>query len=156
MAKEFIYQDPFPMGKDKTEYYLLTKEHVSVSEFEGQEILKVEPEGLTKLARAAMRDCSFLLRPEHQKQVAAILADPEASDNDKYVAVTMLRNAEISAKGILPFCQDTGTATVYAKKEIMYGPTALMKKLYRKVFIRLIPKKTCVIHKMRRLICTTK
>jgi len=104
------------MGKDKTEYYLLTKEHVSVSEFEGQEILKVEPEGLTKLARAAMRDCSFLLRPEHQKQVAAILADPEASDNDKYVAVTMLRNAEISAKGILPFCQDTGTATVYAKK----------------------------------------
>lgn len=116
MAKEFKYQDPFPMGKDKTEYYLLTKEHVSVSQFEGQEILKVEPEALTKLARAAMHDCSFLLRPEHQKQVAAILADPEASDNDKYVAVTMLRNAEISAKGVLPFCQDTGTATVYAKK----------------------------------------
>lgn len=104
MAKEFKYQDPFPMGKDKTEYYLLTKEHVSVANFEGQEILKVEPEGLTKLARAAMCDCSFLLRPEHQKQVAKILADPEASDNDKYVAVTMLRNAEISAKGVLPFC----------------------------------------------------
>ena len=68
MAKEFKYQDPFPMGKDKTEYYLLTKEHVSVSQFEGQEILKVEPEALTKLARAAMHDCSFLLRPEHQKQ----------------------------------------------------------------------------------------
>jgi fumarate hydratase class I len=113
---EFKYQDPFPMGKDNTEYYLLTKEHVSVAQFEGKEILKVEAEGLTKLANAAMRDCSFLLRPEHQKQVAKILADPQASDNDKYVAVTMLRNAEIAAKGVLPFCQDTGTATVYAKK----------------------------------------
>jgi len=77
MAKEFIYQDPFPMGKDKTEYYLLTKEHVSVSEFEGQEILKVEPEGLTKLARAAMRDCSFLLRPEHQNKWLRFLPIPK-------------------------------------------------------------------------------
>lgn len=116
MAKEFKYQEPFPLGKEKTEYYLLSKDFVSVSEFEGQKILKVEPEGLTLLARTAMRDCSFLLRPEHQKQVASILADPEASDNDKYVAVTMLRNAEVAAKGLLPFCQDTGTATVYAKK----------------------------------------
>lgn len=116
MAKEFKYQDPFQMGKDKTEYYLLTKEHVSVSTFEGQEILKVSPEGLTEMAKVAMRDCSFLLRPEHQKQVAKILADPQASENDKYVAVTMLRNAEVAAKGLLPFCQDTGTATVYAKK----------------------------------------
>ncbi len=116
MAKEFKYQEPFPLGKEKTEYYLLSNEHVSVSKLDGQEILKVEPEGLTKLARAAMRDCSFLLRPEHQKQVSAILDDPQASENDKYVALTMLRNAEIAAKGILPFCQDTGTATVYAKK----------------------------------------
>lgn len=116
MAKEFIYQDPFPTGKDTTEYYLLTDEHVQVANFEGQEVLKVEPEALTKMARVAMRDCSFLLRPEHQKQVAAILNDPEASENDKFVAVTMLRNAEIAAKGVLPFCQDTGTATVYAKK----------------------------------------
>lgn len=112
----FRYQEPFPVGKDETEYYLLTNEHVSVSEFDGKEILKVEPEALTKLAKAAMRDCSFLLRPEHQKQVASILNDPEASDNDKYVALTMLRNAEISAKGVLPFCQDTGTAIVTAKK----------------------------------------
>lgn len=115
-AKPFIYQETFPMEKDKTEYYLLSKEYVSTGEFEGKSILKVAPEGLTLLAKTAMRDCSFLLRPEHQKQVAAILADPEASDNDKYVAVTMLRNAEIAAKGVLPFCQDTGTATVYAKK----------------------------------------
>jgi fumarate hydratase class I len=116
MAKEFIYQEPFPTAKDSTEYYLLTDEHVSVSNFEGKEILKVDQEGLAKMARTAMRDCSFLLRPEHQKQVANILNDPEASENDKFVAVTMLRNAEIAAKGVLPFCQDTGTATVYAKK----------------------------------------
>ena len=115
-TKPFIYQEPFPVGKEKTEYYLLTKDFVSVENFAGQEILKVEPEGLTALARTCMRDCSFLLRPEHQKQVAKILADPEASENDKFVAVTMLRNAEIAAKGVLPFCQDTGTATVYAKK----------------------------------------
>ncbi len=116
MAKEFKYQESFPLGKEKTEYYLLTNEHVSESQLDGQEMLKVEPEGLTKLARAAMRDCSFLLRTEHQKQLSTILADPQASENDKYVALTLLRNAEIAAKGILPFCQDTGTATVYAKK----------------------------------------
>ncbi|VBB48255.1 anaerobic class I fumarate hydratase (fumarase B) [uncultured Paludibacter sp.] len=115
-TKPFIYQEPFPMEKDKTEYYFLTKDYVSVSEFEGKPILKVEPQALTEISRVAMRDCSFLLRPEHQKQVADILADPEASENDKFVAITMLRNAEIAAKGVLPFCQDTGTATVYAKK----------------------------------------
>lgn len=115
-TKPFIYQDPFPLGKEKTEYYLLTKDFVSVEKCGDREILKVEPEGITTLARTAMRDCNFLLRPEHQKQVANILADPEASENDKFVAITMLRNAEIAAKGVLPFCQDTGTATVYAKK----------------------------------------
>lgn len=112
----FKYQETFPMGKDNTEYYLLTKDHVSVSSFEGKEILKIEAEGLTKLANAAMRDCSFLLRPAHHQQVASVLADTEASENDKYVALTMLRNAEISAKGVLPFCQDTGTAIVMGKK----------------------------------------
>ncbi|MDR0874395.1 MAG: fumarate hydratase [Prevotellaceae bacterium] len=113
---DFKYQNPFPLGKDDTEYYLLTKDHVSTAEFDGKTVLKVEPEGLTKLANAALRDCAFMLRTAHQKQVAAILDDPEASENDKYVALTMLRNAEISAKGILPFCQDTGTATIVAKK----------------------------------------
>ncbi len=112
----FKYQDPFPLGKDNTEYYLLTEEGVSVSSFEGNEILKVTPEALTRLANACFHDCSFFLRPEHQQMVAKILADPEASENDKYVALTMLRNAEIAAKGKLPFCQDTGTATVIAKK----------------------------------------
>lgn len=114
--KPFQYQEPFPLSKDQTEYYLLTREHVSVSEFEGKEILKVSKEGLTLLAQTAFRDVEFLLRPDHQKQVAQILADPEASENDKFVALTFLRNAEISAKGILPFCQDTGTAIITGKK----------------------------------------
>ncbi len=112
----FKYQEPFPMGPDTTYYYLITIEYVSVSEFEGKEILKVESEGLTAMANAAFRDVAFLLRPEHQKQVSAILADPQASENDKYVALTFLRNAEVSAKGKLPFCQDTGTAIIMGKK----------------------------------------
>lgn len=115
-TKSFHYQDPFPMSKDTTEYYLLTKDYVSVSEFEGKEVLKISQEGLTLMAQTAFRDVEFLLRPEHQEQVAKILTDPEASDNDKYVALTFLRNSEISAKGILPFCQDTGTAIIMGKK----------------------------------------
>lgn len=99
----FKYQEMFPLGKDTTEYYLLSKDHVSTADFEGQEILKVAPEALTLLAQHAFHDVEFLLRPEHQRQVAKILTDSEASDNDKYVALTFLRNAEISAKGILPF-----------------------------------------------------
>lgn len=114
--KPFRYQSPFPMSKDRTDYYLLTKEHVSVSAFEGKEILKVSKEGLTLMAQTAFRDVEFLLRPEHQEQVAQILHDPEASENDKFVALTFLRNAEISAKGVLPFCQDTGTAIIMGKK----------------------------------------
>ena len=115
-TKPFRYQASFPMSEEKTEYYRLTGEHVSVSKFEGREILKVSPEGLTLMAQAAFRDVQFLLRPDHQEQVAQILSDPEASENDKYVALTFLRNAEISARGILPFCQDTGTAIIMGKK----------------------------------------
>ncbi len=113
---EFKYQAPFPLGPDDTEYYLLTKEGVSVSEFEGNPILKVSPEALTKLANAAFRDVNFLLRRSHNEQVAKILNDPEASDNDKYVALTFLRNAEVACKGKLPFCQDTGTAIIHGEK----------------------------------------
>ncbi len=112
----FNYQEPFPLGDDNTDYYLLTKDHVSADSFDGQAILKVEPAGLSLVARTALRDASFMLRTEHVQQVAAILHDPEASENDKYVALTMLRNAEISANGQLPFCQDTGTATIIGKK----------------------------------------
>ncbi len=97
--KPFHYQDPFPLKKDDTEYYLLSHDHVSVSEFEGQEILKVAPEALTLLAQHAFHDASFMLRPAHQQQVADILDDPDASENDKYVALQFLRNSEIAAKG---------------------------------------------------------
>lgn len=113
---EFKYQAPFPLGKDDTEYYLLTKDYVSMREFEGQPILKVAKEGLTAMANAAFRDVSFLLRRTHNEQVAKILKDPEASENDKYVALTFLRNAEVSAKGKLPTCQDTGTAIIHGEK----------------------------------------
>jgi len=112
----YTYQDPFPLGADETEYRLLSKEGVSTATFEGKEILKVEPSALAYVAQQAIRDTSFLLRAKHLKQVAGILDDPQASENDKYVALTMLKNAEISAEGILPFCQDTGTATIVAKK----------------------------------------
>ena len=112
----FFYQDPFPLGADETEYRLLSKEGVSTATFEGKEILKVAPESLAFLAQQAMHDCSFYLRPKHLAQVAAILDDPEASANDRYVALTLLKNAEVAAGGILPFCQDTGTASVLGKK----------------------------------------
>ena len=113
---EFKYAPMFQLGKDDTEYYLLSKEGVSVSEFEGKPILKVSPEALTMLANAAFRDVNFLLRRSHNEQVAKILSDPEASDNDKYVALTFLRNAEVASKGQLPFCQDTGTAIIHGEK----------------------------------------
>jgi fumarate hydratase class I len=113
---EFRYQPLIELGEDKTEYYLLTKDYVSVSEFEGKPILKVEKEGLTAMAQAAFRDVSFLLREDHNRQVAKILNDPEASENDKYVALTFLRNAEVAAKGQLPLCQDTGTAIIHGEK----------------------------------------
>ncbi len=116
-TKPFKYQPLFPMvTPDDTEYYLLTKDHVSVTECNGKEMLVVEPEALTRLANAAMRDVSFLLRRKHNEMVAKILYDPEASENDKFVALTMLRNAEVASKGVLPFCQDTGTAIVMGKK----------------------------------------
>ena len=112
----FKYAPMFQVGPDKTEYYLLTKDYVSVSEFEGKPILKIEKEGLTAMVRAAMRDESFLLRRTHNEQVAKILNDPQSSENDIYVATTFLRNSDIAAKGILPTCQDTGTAIIHAKK----------------------------------------
>ncbi|WP_393969827.1 class I fumarate hydratase FumA [Kluyvera intermedia] len=114
--KPFFYQNPFPLAHDDTEYYLLSREHVCVSEFDGQEVLKVAPEALTLLAQQAFHDAAFMLRPSHQQQVAAILSDPQASENDKYVALQFLRNSEIAAKGVLPTCQDTGTAIIMGKK----------------------------------------
>jgi len=115
-APTFQYQPPFPLGKDETTYRLLTTDYISTQSFDSHQILKIEPEALTLLARAAFHDISFMLRPAHLKQVAAILDDPEASENDRNVALTLLRNAEVSVHGILPFCQDTGTAIIIGKK----------------------------------------
>ena len=112
----FQYQDPFPLAKDETKYRLLSKDGVSVAKFDGKDILKVEPSALQTLAREAVRECSFFLRRAHNEQVAKILSDPEASANDKGVAIAFLRNAEIAARGELPICQDTGTATIVGKK----------------------------------------
>ncbi len=113
---EFKYAPMFQLGEDTTEYRLLSTEGVSVAEFEGKEIVKVSPEALTLLAQQAFHDVEFMLRREHNEQVAAILNDPEASDNDKYVALQFLRNAETACKGVLPFCQDTGTAIIHGEK----------------------------------------
>ena len=113
---EFIYQKPFPVQEDTTEYRLLTKEYVSTIEVDGRKILKVDPKGLELLAKEAVADISFYLRPSHLQKLSAILDDKEASDNDKFVAHTMLMNQVVSAEGELPTCQDTGTAIVMAKK----------------------------------------
>lgn len=113
---DFKYAPMFQVGEDDTEYRLLTKEGVSVGEFEGKQIVKVSPEALTLLSQQAFHDVEFMLRRKHNEQVAKILTDPEASENDKYVALQFLRNAEVACKGILPFCQDTGTAIIHGEK----------------------------------------
>lgn len=115
-TKDFKYQEMFPLREDTTEYYHLTSEYVHEEDFGGRKMLIVEPEALRTLARQAFHDIAFYLRPEHQEQVAKILSDPEASDNDRFVALTFLRNAEVAALGQLPFCQDTGTAIILGKK----------------------------------------
>ena len=114
--KPFYYQNPFPLAKDDTEYYLLSRDHVSVANFDGEEVLKVDPKALTLLAQQAFHDASFMLRASHQQQVASILADDEASQNDKYVALQFLRNSEIAAKGVLPTCQTPVPPSSWVKR----------------------------------------
>ena len=113
---DFFYQEPFPIEKDDTEYQLITKEYVSEVEFDGRKILKIDPKGLELLAERAMTDVSFLLRKTHLEKLAKILDDPEATDNDKFVAYSLLKNAVTAAEGVLPSCQDTGTAIIMGKK----------------------------------------
>jgi len=112
----FAHSEMFPLGVDETPYRKLTDAHVEVAEFAGERILKIAPEALTQLTREAFRDVAHLLRPGHLQQLRAILDDPEASDNDRFVALDLLKNANIAAGGVLPMCQDTGTAIVTAKK----------------------------------------
>ncbi len=108
--------DLFPLSKDSTQYRKISSDYVSVDSFKGQDILTVEPEGIRLLAETAFADINHLLRPGHLKQLAAILEDPEATDNDRFVAYDLLKNANIAAGGILPMCQDTGTAIIMGKK----------------------------------------
>ena len=109
---EFAYSPMFPLAADTTEYELVTSDHVKLVEIDGEQFLRVAPEGLTELAERAFTDISHLLRSSHLAQLAAILDDPEATKNDRFVAIEMLKNAVISAEGQLPMCQDTGTALV--------------------------------------------
>ncbi len=108
--------DLFPLGADNTPYRKISSDHVSVDTFKGQEILTIDPEGIRLLAETAFADINHLLRPGHLKQLAAILDDPEATDNDRFVAYDLLKNANIAAGGVLPMCQDTGTAIIMGKK----------------------------------------
>ena len=113
---DYVHHEIFPLGEDTTPYRLLTTDYVSTATFEGREILKVDPRALTLLADQAMRDTQHLLRPGHLAQLKKIIDDPEASDNDRFVALELLKNANIASGGILPMCQDTGTAIIVGKK----------------------------------------
>ncbi|HVE25297.1 MAG TPA: fumarate hydratase, partial [Sporichthya sp.] len=113
---EFVYSDLLPIGSDPTEYRLLTSEGVEVVDLGGQEFLRIAPEALRLLTAEAMHDIAHFLRPAHLAQLRRILDDPEASGNDKFVARDLLKNANIAAAGVLPMCQDTGTAIVMGKR----------------------------------------
>ncbi|MBM3540845.1 MAG: fumarate hydratase [Alphaproteobacteria bacterium] len=133
---EFAFQEMFPLGEDETPYRKLNAGAVSLGRFEGRDILKVDPAALTTLANDAFVDISFLLRPGHLKQLRAVYDSPDASDNDRYVAYEMLKNANISAGRVLPMCQDTGTAIIMGKKgeRVMTGASdeaALSKGVFR-------------------------
>jgi fumarate hydratase class I len=116
MSPTFSYSHLLPLGKDETKYRLVSKEGVKVVKLGDREFLEVAPEALTKLTAEAIHDISHYLRPDHLQQLANIIKDPGASPNDRFVATDLLKNANISAGGILPMCQDTGTALVMAKK----------------------------------------
>jgi len=116
MSPTFSYSHLLPLGKDETKYRLVSKEGVKVVKLGDREFLEVAPEALSKLTAEAIHDISHYLRPDHLQQLANIIKDPEASPNDRFVATDLLKNANISAGGILPMCQDTGTALVMAKK----------------------------------------
>ncbi|NOX35760.1 MAG: fumarate hydratase, partial [Deltaproteobacteria bacterium] len=113
---EFNFEAMFPLGEDTTQYRFLTKEHIRVKEFEGKDILMVEPQAIAALATLAFKDVAHLYRSEHLEKLRKIIDDPESSDNDRYVALELLKNAVIAAERVYPMCQDTGTAIIMAKK----------------------------------------
>lgn len=122
MSKPFIWQEPFLQNKDGTEYTLISDQHITVTELDGEEVIKIAPEALTLLARQAFYEASFFLRSAHLQQVASILNDPHASSNDKYVALQLLRNAEVSAKGYYPTVRIPAPQLLLPVKGNRYGP----------------------------------
>jgi fumarate hydratase class I len=136
---DFLFREMFSLGEDRTPYRKLTGDYVSSARFEGERMVKVDPAALTLLAAEAIQDCQHLLRPGHLAQLRAILDDPEASDNDRFVAFDLLKNANIAAGRVLPMCQDTGTSIVMAKKgERVWtggGDTAALAEGIRKTFM---------------------
>ena len=113
---DFIYQDPYPILKDDTQYKKISSDYVKVEQLGDREILTIDPKGLELLAQEATNDVSFMLRTAHLQKLNNILHDPEATDNDRFVAYNFLQNAVVAVYGELPSCQDTGTAIVMAKK----------------------------------------
>lgn len=144
-APEFKYAPMFQVGEDTTEYYHLTSEHVSLGNFEGKEILKVTPEALTMLIERAFTDVNFMLRRSHNECVAKILKDPEASDNDKYVALTSFATPKSLPKAFCRFVRIPVQPLFMVKRARESGPTSLMKKLSAAVYTTLTPRTLSVI-----------
>lgn len=136
MAPEFSYQDLLPIGEDKTEYRLLSSDGITTFSADGKEFLKVSPALIENLTEVALHDISHYLRSEHLAQLANILKDPESSPNDRFVAIDLLKNANISAGGVLPMCQDTGTVIVMGKKGQQVLTTEKMNFQSQKVSIK--------------------
>ena len=148
------FHELFPMGHDDTPYRKLTGDYVAPASFDGQRVVKVAPEALTLLAREAFVDCQHLLRPGHLAQLRAILDDPEASANDRFVAFDLLKNANIAAGKVLPMCQDTGTAIVMGKKGQMSGPAATTRRRCPRASAGHIPRPICATARWRPCRCT--
>ena len=113
---EFFFQEPYPITSDTTEYRKISSDYVSIEQLGSREILMIDPKGLELLSQEAMKDVSFYMRSAHLEKLAKILEDPEATDNDRFVAYNLLQNSVVASDGKLPSCQDTGTAIVVAKK----------------------------------------
>jgi len=131
MSEGFVYQDPFPLGEETTEYRLLTKDYVSTAIFHGREVTTIAYDGLAYLAEAAFKDMGHLLKTSHLEQLAKILDDPEASENDRVVAFEMLKNAVIAAEGDFPMCQDTGTAKGTRGLDRVFGRRGYLQGHFR-------------------------
>ena len=140
--------DLFPLGEDVTPYRKLTDKYVSTIEVDGQSFLKVEPEAIRLLAEEAFADINHLLRPGHLAQLASILDDPEATPNDRFVAFDLLKNANIAAGGVLPMCQDTGTAIIMGKRGRAVLTTGSDEKVMLKLSLPVVENhyKECVDH----------